>query len=67
MNKQYRAELKILAQARKKICRDFSKHNLALDRQINRLQKERFRAGQRANRATEKIDRRIAILQGRLS
>ena len=67
MNKQWRAELRVLKRARAKAERDLVSEIKRIQREITKLN----RAGIRANNATvrtgRKIDRRIAILEGRLS
>lgn len=67
MTKPYRAELKALKQAKKKVQRDYHRAITAFQT-IKRLAD---RDAQKATRAVHKeitrIDKRIAILQGRLS
>lgn len=74
MNKQYRAEIRALKGALKQVRRDDKRAGNALWREhahhyraMERLEREGCRQQKRVNRATAKIEKRISILEGRLS
>jgi hypothetical protein len=74
MNKQYRAEIKVLKAAARKVNRDFDaeiRSNVKAitlhERAIARLVRRDGVLGGGQRKATEKFARRIAILEGRLS
>ncbi len=66
MTKQYRAELKTLAAAEKKMRRDYGVVARALGRQADAHLRERDRAQARLVKELKKLHRRRAILEGRL-
>ena len=71
MNKEIRAEIRTLNQARKKIERDtksvYKTEIHAMNRQLEISQKAVRRAKLASTRYLIRIDRRLAILNGRLS
>jgi len=78
MNKQWRDEIATLRKHRRKVCRDFDQVNNRILGQSKKLEavyrrqvKAWLRQSNLATNATRKavvkIDRRIAILEGRLS
>ncbi len=67
MNKEYRAELRILKRSRKNVRKDWARCLKTNAAQMRKFEREAAAATKRANRATEHLDKRIAILEGRLS
>jgi uncharacterized protein YlxW (UPF0749 family) len=67
MKKEIRAERRILVRAQNKILRDFRNATKAANRQITQYQRAIARAQKSSGREYDKIQRRIAILDGRLS
>lgn len=71
MNKEYRTELRALRKAEAKVQRDTKKENRRLHMEKKRYMASWDRASrgveQRFQKAVTVIDRRIAILEGRLS
>lgn len=67
MAREYRAELKDLKRNRRKISGDSKKAQRDLDRQISKLTRDKVRGVGAAIKHTIRIDRRIAILEGRLA
>lgn len=66
MNKEYRAEIKILNGAERKIRRELSAHTKATVKQIRLLERNSVRAEKRCDRELQRINKRRAILEGRL-
>jgi hypothetical protein len=67
MSKEYRAELRALNAASRKVASDLDKFVRQNNRQQQQLVLELKKADARASKALVKIDRRKAILEGRLS
>ena len=67
MNKEIKAEIRTLNWARKKIQRDLRAADCIRRRQIRKLEREILRSQRSCGRAVGRIDKRIAILEGRLS
>jgi hypothetical protein len=67
MNPEYRAELRQLSKARKKVLSDYKQLYRDTDRQISALIKRRGKGLRTSTREVHRIDRRIAILEGRMS
>lgn len=67
MNKEIKAEIRILAKAQKKILRDCSAVVKLAKKQIKQSQWAILRAQRNSGREFERAGKRIAILQGRLS
>ncbi len=67
MTKPWRDELRTLARAEKKLRRDYSAQSTALDREAATIQNRLNKAYQGVIKELHKIQRRRAILEGRLS
>ena len=67
MKKEIRAEIRTLRKARHQVCLDWTAEIRHLGREIRALQSALNRANRNSEKAVKKIDRRILILQGRLS
>lgn len=74
MNREIKAELAILTKARNKVTRDDMQRRNALSRLqkaaariIEKAQRQKHASVNRCIKARGKIDRRVAILEGRLS
>lgn len=67
MNKEYLAELDQLQKAERKLVRDLRIARRLADQATKRLQRDVARAQKATDRDLEKINRRRAILEGRLS
>jgi hypothetical protein len=67
MNKEYRAELRTLKKAERKLWRDCKAAVRDFNREIAALEKRKDRAVRNTHTAVAKIDRRAAILEGRLA
>lgn len=78
MNKQYRAEIRALKKARAKILRDEARLERELEaanrkaifyckKERAALRREMDRSRRRVEKSSSKINKRIAILEGRLS
>jgi F0F1-type ATP synthase membrane subunit b/b' len=67
MTKEYRAELRVLRKNRKKVVADFRKELKAIAREEKQLARRHARAAAGTGKACIHIDKRIAILEGRLS
>ena len=67
MTKENRAEIRTLRASRKKITRDWFAEIKHLGREKRSLESALARANRNSEKAVNKIDRRIAILPGRLS
>lgn len=67
MKKEIRAERRILVRAQKKILRDSCRAISALKRQIKQYEHAITQARKSSDRELDKIQRRVAILDGRLS
>ena len=67
MKKQWRGELRTLKRHRAKIEKDLARELKRLQREIIKLQRAGIRANNASVKAGRKLDRRIAILEGRLS
>ena len=67
MKKEYLTEIKTLVRAERKLNRDYDRFAAQNKRQIARLQRDRLKAAKATGRELMKIDRRILILEGRLS
>lgn len=66
MNKEYRAELKQLAKTEKKIKQDYKKLTRDTTRAMAELNRSTQRGRVATNRELARIEKRRAILQGRL-
>ena len=64
---QYRQELRQLARARRNITRDYTAQKQSCERQLKHLRLSLQRGRRASTRELTRIDRRIAILEGRLS
>lgn len=67
MKKENRAEIRTLRLARKKVASDWSAEIKRIGSEIRWLEALRLGANRNCGSAVKKIDRRIAVLQGRLS
>jgi uncharacterized protein YyaL (SSP411 family) len=67
MAREYRDELKTLRKNRRKVVRDAKKATGDLARKIKALERAHRRGGRAAQKTLALIDRRMAILEGRLS
>lgn len=67
MNKEYRAELKVLRKAKKKIERDMSAATKTASKQVQAIYTALGRGAKRCQKEVARIERRESILQGRLS
>lgn len=67
MKKQWRGELRILKSHRAKVERDLHRELKRIQRETAKLQRAAVRANNATVRTGRKLDRRIAILEGRLS
>jgi hypothetical protein len=67
MTKEYRDELKTLRKAKKKILSDQQKQDREIQREITKLAKQSARGVQASRKAIAQIEKREAILQGRLA
>ena len=67
MKKQYRLELRRLMAARRRVGIQGRRHLAAVCRKIKGLRRELERAARADKKAVSRIDRRVAILEGRLS
>ena len=67
MKNEIRVERRILVRAQNKILRDFRNATKAANRQIKQCQRAIVRAQKSSGREFDKIQRRIAILDGRSS
>jgi len=67
MKKEIRHEIKTLRAARHKVCLDWTAEVKRLSGEIRKAETCLRRANRAGTRTADKIDRRIAILQGRLS
>lgn len=67
MTKEYRAELRDLKKARRKVICDLSQFERQALREIKRASYSVVKARMASVRSLSKIQRRIAILEGRIS
>jgi hypothetical protein len=67
MNRQYRLELRRLKKARCAVGSAGRRHLAVVCRQIKKLRRELEWAARADKKAVSRIDRRVAILEGRLS
>ena len=67
MKRQYRLELRRLLSARRRVGIQGRRHLAAVCRRIKGLRRELERAARADKRAVGRIDRRVAILEGRIS
>ncbi|HWX18763.1 MAG TPA: hypothetical protein VN578_02545 [Candidatus Binatia bacterium] len=67
MKKQYRAELATLARSERKITRDYQQYNRAITKQIRALTRVLLRGERLTACEMTRIQRRRAILEGRLN
>jgi hypothetical protein len=67
MKKQYRLELRRLMAARRRVGCAGRRHLAVVCRQIKKLRRELERMARADKKAVGRIDRRMAILEGRLS
>lgn len=67
MKKEYRAELKALARAQKKLHRDYVLHERNTLKQIAALQRSIKKGEHATNKEIQRINKRRAILEGRIN
>lgn len=67
MNKQYRAEIKVLQKDRHDVCLQWTAEIKRLGAEKRKLQSAISQVNRNSEKSVAKIDRRIAILRGRLS
>lgn len=67
MRSEYRTELKILARAQRKLHRDYERHERSVIKQMAVLQRSIQKGRRATDREIQRINKRRAILEGRLS
>lgn len=67
MKKEIRAELQLLRNVRRKVNRDWRSETDNLCRRQRQLDRDIWQMNKSCSKVIKKIDRRIAILRGRLS
>lgn len=67
MSREYRDELKTLKKNRRKVLSDHRRATIARNKQIKAITRSQDRGGRATGKVLAVIDRRVAILEGRLS
>lgn len=67
MTKQYRTELRVLRKSKAKLERDFVQFEREHQKKAKALRRDHQRSVQSVAKSMNRIDERIAILEGRLS